>query len=358
MLAYCGHEGSKVTLEFMPTMKLTRWLSAATLVVLSGIGSLIWFDRAGMPQSPAAAARPLDREAAEPITPLPQFVQLDPKKVALGRRLFHEAKLSADGSISCASCHDLARGGVDRRPRSLGIGGREGSLNAPTVFNSGFNFRQFWDGRAEALEDQVDGPLQHPAEMGATWPQALAFLSADAAYRKEFGELFRDGVSAANVRDAIATFERSLATPNSRFDRFLRGEAAALSETERAGYKLFKHIGCTSCHQGVNIGGNSYQRLGVLEDYFAARGQVTEADLGRFNITRREEDRYLFKVPALRNIALTAPYLHDGSAKTLQDVVAIMARYQLNLKLNDGDVDKIVAFLRTLTGEYQGRLLE
>jgi hypothetical protein len=138
------------------------------------------------------------------------------------------------------------------------------------------------------------------------------------------------------VRDAIATFERSLATPNSRFDRFLRGDAKALGETERAGYKLFKQIGCTSCHQGVNIGGNSYQRLGVMEDYFAVRGKITGADLGRFNITRREEDRYLFKVPSLRNVALTAPYLHDGSAQTLHDVVAIMARYQLALTARRG----------------------
>jgi cytochrome c peroxidase len=343
----------------MRTMKLNRWFIAASLAALAGFGSVAWFGRTVIPQMPASApAHVLEREVLEPITPVPVTIQLDPKKVALGNRLFHEPKLSADGSISCASCHDLARAGVDRQPRSRGIGGREGNINAPTVFNSGFNFRQFWDGRAEALEDQVDGPLQNPAEMGASWPHAIAFLNADAAYRKEFSELFRDGVSAANVRDAIATFERSLATPNSRFDRFLRGESAALSETERAGYRLFKQIGCTSCHQGVNIGGNSYQRLGVMEDYFAVRGNITGADLGRYNITRREEDRYLFKVPSLRNVALTAPYLHDGSANSLRDVVAIMARYQLALKLDAADIDRIVAFLRTLTGEYQGRLLE
>lgn len=342
-------------------MRFNRWFFAASLAVLAGIGSVVWFGLARNTQAPvSAAAQNLDllREPVEPITPLPLSVQLDAKKVALGRRLFHEPKLSADGSISCSSCHDLARGGVDRQARSRGIGGREGSINAPTVFNSGFNFRQFWDGRAEGLEDQVDGPLQHPAEMGATWTQALAFLNADAAYRKEFAELFRDGVSASNVRDAIATFERSLVTPNSRFDRFLRGDAAALSETERAGYRLFKQIGCTSCHQGANIGGNSYQRLGVMEDYFAVRGKITGADLGRFNITQREEDRYYFKVPSLRNVALTAPYLHDGSAQTLQDVVAIMARYQLALKLEAADIERIAAFLRSLTGEYQGRTLE
>lgn len=347
--------------EFMRTMKLNRWFFAASLAVLAGIGGVAWFGLTANLQTPVAIAPhnpDSGGEAAEPITPLPLSVPLDPKKVALGHRLFHEPKLSADGSISCSSCHDLARGGVDRQPRSRGIGGREGNINAPTVFNSGFNFRQFWDGRAEALEDQVDGPLQHPAEMGATWPQALAFLNSDAAYRKEFTELFRDGVSAANVRDAIATFERSLVTPNSRFDRFLRGDSAALSETERAGYKLFKQIGCTSCHQGANIGGNSYQRLGVMEDYFAVRGKITGADLGRFNITRREEDRYYFKVPSLRNVAMTAPYLHDGSAQTLQDVVAVMARYQLALRLEAADIERIAAFLRSLTGEYQGRPLE
>jgi cytochrome c peroxidase len=161
-----------------------------------------------------------------------------------------------------------------------------------------------------------------------------------------------------NVKDAIATFERSLITPNSRFDRFLRGDQTALNAEEQAGYELFKQIGCTSCHQGLNIGGNMYQKLGIMEDYFAVRGHITEVDLGRFNITKLEQDRYFFKVPSLRNVAVTPPYLHDGSAATLEDAVQVMARYQLGKKLKVAEVAKIVAFLRTLTGEYSGKPLK
>lgn len=339
-------------------MKLFRWSAVATALALAlaGTWKFIASDAALVPIIPESYASGLG--AAEPITPLPQAMALDARVVGLGRRLFHDTRLSADGSVSCASCHDLARGGTDRRGRSRGIGGAEGAINAPTVFNSGFNFRQFWDGRADSLEEQVDGPLQHPAEMGSSWPQALGRLAEDASYRNEFAAVYPDGITPANLRSALATFERSLVTPNSRFDRFLRGEAGALDEAERAGYRLFKQIGCSSCHQGVNIGGNSYQRLGVMADYFAVRGGISEADLGRFNVTGREEDRYFFKVPSLRNVALTAPYLHDGSAKTLDEAVVIMARYQLGLRLSAADVGRIVAFLRTLTGEYQGRMLE
>lgn len=293
---------------------------------------------------------------AEPITPLPAVPDLDNKKVELGRRLFHDTKLSRDGSISCAHCHNLAKGGVDRLARSRGIGGKEGAINAPTVYNSSLNFRQFWNGRAETLEEQIEGPLRHPAEMGSTWQQAIAALQNDRYYSGEFAAIYRDGIKPQSVKDAIATFERSLVTPNSRFDRFLRGDTAAMNVDEQSGYRLFKQFGCSSCHQGVNIGGNMYQKLGVMEDYFT--GKVSAADLGRFSITKREEDRYVFKVPSLRNVALTPPYLHDGSAKTLEDVVRVMARYQLGERLSPDELNKIVAFLNTLTGEYQGKLLE
>ena len=339
-------------------MKLFRWSAVATALVLALVGIQTFLGRDAAPVRVIPKSYASARDGGEPITPLPQAVALDARVVALGRRLFHDTRLSADGSVSCVSCHDLARGGTDRRVRSRGIGGVEGTINAPTVFNSGFNFRQFWDGRADSLEDQVDGPLQHPGEMASSWPQVLARLAGDPAYRDEFSALYRDGIAPASVRNALATFERSLVTPNSKFDRFLRGDAGALDETERAGYRLFKQIGCTSCHQGVNVGGNSYQRLGVMADYFAVRGRISGADLGRFNVTGREEDRYFFKVPSLRNVAVTPPYLHDGSAKTLDEAVVIMARYQLGLRLGTADVGRIVAFLRTLTGEYQGRALE
>lgn len=307
---------------------------------------------------PAAGSQAWLSDAAQPLAPIPLQTALDPNKVSLGERLFHEGRLSADGTVACAHCHSLKNGGVDRLPHSRGIFGREGSVNAPTVFNSGYNFRQFWDGRAESLEDQVSGPLQNPIEMASSWPKAIAMLQQDDSYTSDFARLYPDGITPANVRDAIATFERSLATPNARFDQFLRGNQAALSDTELAGYRLFKQIGCTSCHQGINIGGNMYQKLGIMEDYYGELQPSGNIALGRFSHTKREEDRYVFKVPSLRNVAVTAPYLHDASAATLEDAVKVMARYQLGRQLQEHEITRIVAFLRTLTGEYRGLTLQ
>ena len=291
---------------------------------------------------------------AEPITPLPLTMHLDPRKVDLGHRLFLDARLSRDNTISCASCHGLQTGGTDRRSRSIGIGGAQGDVNAPTVFNSGFNFRQFWDGRAATLEDQIEGPLNHPKEMGSAWPDVIRKLGDDPAYVTGFRALYPDGIQRANIKDAIATFERSLVTANSRFDKFLRGDKQALTDRERAGYLRFKDYGCVSCHQGVNVGGNMYQKFGVAADYFADRGNITKADLGRFNVTGMERDRFRFRVPSLRNVGVTPPYFHDGSAATLADAVSVMAKYQLGRPLSVEDRDLIVAFLFTLTGEYNG----
>jgi cytochrome c peroxidase len=336
------------------------WIVAVvlTLMFLGGVGwvYLDWHDSSEI--STLTATQELTSGPADIFTPIPLSLSLDSRKVELGGQLFNDPKLSGDGSVACAHCHDLATGGVDRMLHSRGIGGQEGGINAPTVFNSGFNFRQFWDGRAGTLEDQIDGPLQNPIEMGSTWPHAIAAISENQQYRSAFKTIYRDGIQQQNIKDAIATFERSLITPNSRFDRFLRGDQTALSHQEQAGFELFKQIGCTSCHQGVNIGSNMYQKLGVMEDFYAVRGHVSEVDLGRFNITKREQDRYFFKVPSLRNVALTAPYLHDGSAKTLEDAVKVMARFQLGKKLDAADVAKIVSFLRTLTGEYSGKPLK
>jgi len=338
------------------------WLISSVLVlfvvVMAGFGIL---EVDGTSTAPA----PLDLAPVEPgaddsgpLTALPLSLNQDPQRVALGEKLFHEGRLSSDGMVSCAHCHRLDSAGVDRLPRSRGVQGQEGGINAPTVFNSGFNFRQFWDGRAQTLEDQVDGPLQHPLEMAGSWPQALAMLKADASYRTAFAAIYPDGITAANVKNAIATFERSLITPNARFDQYLRGNPTALNEQELAGYRLFKQIGCTSCHQGMNIGGNMYQKLGIMEDYFAGRGDLSPADMGRFNTTRLEEDRHFFRVPSLRNVALTPPYLHDASAPKLEDAISVMARYQLGQTLSDADTASIAAFLRTLTGEYLGKPLQ
>jgi cytochrome c peroxidase len=294
-----------------------------------------------------------DGNIDEPIVPIPRHIELDARKVSLGRRLFHDPRLSADNSISCASCHDLRHGGIDGRATSVGISGGIGDVNAPTVFNSGFNFRQFWDGRAETLEDQIEGPIHNPAEMRSDWPEILQKLSKDPEYARAFSAIYSTGIQSHTIKDAIATFERSLLTIDCRFDRYLRGDDKALTSEEKEGYRLFKGGGCSSCHQGVLAGGNMYEKLGIVADYFGDRGKVVKADQGRFNVTGRESDRYKFKVPSLRNVERTAPYFHDGSTKTLEQAVSVMAEYQLGRQFSSEEIRLVVLFLKTLTGEYQ-----
>ncbi len=295
--------------------------------------------------------------ADEPIKPVPVPASLDAKKVALGRLLFNDKRMSRDNSISCASCHDLARGGADGKVMPVGIGGAKGVLNTPTVFNSALNFRQFWDGRAASLEEQVNGPVHDVRELGSNWAEVTAKLAQDSQLRAQFGQSYRDGITVRNIQDAIAHFERTLVTPNARLDKYLRGDKSALSADEQRGFQLFKNYGCIACHQGANVGGNMYQTFGVLGDYFKQRGGVTTADLGRFNVTKNESDRHVFKVPSLRNVALTAPYFHDGSAATLADAVEVMFRFQLGRSASAQDKELIVKFLHTLTGELDGKPL-
>lgn len=244
----------------------------------------------------------------------------------------------------------LALGGADGRPRSVGIGGAIGAINAPTVLNSGLQFAQFWDGRARTLEEQIDGPLHDPAEMASSWPEALEKLGRDSALVQRFRELYPEGLQSETVKRALATFERSLLTPESPFDRWLCGDDAALGASQLRGYALFTQYGCVSCHQGVAIGGNMFQRFGVVGDYFETR-PPSRADLGRYNVTGELVDRHVFKVPSLRNVALTAPYFHDASAPTLEVAVTVMARHQLGRTLPSDDVADLVAFLRSLSGE-------
>jgi cytochrome c peroxidase len=290
----------------------------------------------------------------EPIRPLPETVSLDSRKVTLGKTLFFDERLSHNDTISCASCHSLDKAGTDRLPHSVGIGGAVGAVNAPTVLNCSLNFVQFWNGRAATLEDQVNGPTHNPKEMGSDWKEILAKLHADGKYPAQFHDLYSDGIQAQNVRDAIATFERSLITPDSRFDEYLRGDKTALNAVETRGYQLFKREGCISCHQGQNIGGNMYQKVGIMADYFSARGGENDADLGRYAVTGREQDKHVFRVPSLRNVALTAPYFHDGSVTTLPQAVEMMAVYQLGRPLQPDELDAIVQFLGTLNGRQPG----
>lgn len=289
-----------------------------------------------------------------PIQPIPDLKDYDVARANLGRRLFHDTSLSKDGQVSCASCHEVATGGDDGRVRSVGVDGALGGINAPTVINSRFNFRQFWNGRARDLVAQIDGPLQHPAEMATTWEEVIVKLRADASYAGAFEAAFGHGPDPDSVRDAIANFELSLITPGCDFDRWLMGEEGAISDQAEAGYDLFVNIGCITCHQGVNVGGNMFQPFGKGSLYFDERGgEITEADLGRFSITGEERDRHTFRVAPLRNVALTAPYLHDGSAATLSEAIQVMARHQLGEDLADDEVTKIAAFLETLTGDVK-----
>jgi cytochrome c peroxidase len=346
-------------------MKSVRfWFYAGWVAALALLGIVLWR------QFPTISSRRLEatstsRDAGlmmedtsislnEPIQPLPLTVTLDVRKVTLGSRLFNEPRLSHDNTISCASCHNLRKGGTDQLPKSIGIKGAVGDINAPTVFNSGFNFKQFWDGRANTLEEQAAGPIHNPKEMGSSWAEVIAKLTQDPSHVHAFDALYPDGITSANIQDALATFERSLTTPNARFDKFLRGDQTALTSEEKAGYRLFKDLGCITCHQGVNIGGNMFQTMGKMGDYFHDRGNVTQADYGRYNVTGDARDRFKFKVPTLRNIARTAPYFHDASAQTLDEAIRTMGKYQLGFTLSDEEVRLLRQYLETLTGERDG----
>ena len=295
----------------------------------------------------------------EPVRPIADSIAVDVRKVILGDMLYHDTRLSADNTVSCASCHGLDTGGVDNKQYSEGVGGQFGGVNAPTVYNAAYNFVQFWDGRAGTLAEQAAGPPLNPVEMACeSFDQIITKLQEDKAFVKAFTEVYPDGLSEKNITNAIQEFEKTLLTPNSRFDLYLKGDKNAITADELAGYELFKQYDCATCHVGEILGGQSYELIGVQHDYFADRdAEMTEEDNGRFKQTKIERDRHRFKVPGLRNIALTAPYFHDGSMKTMDDAIRAMAKYQLGLDLPQAEVDKIVAFFNTLTGEYKGKLL-
>ncbi len=282
----------------------------------------------------------------EPITPIEPFVIEDMKKVELGKMLFFEPRLSKSAFLSCNSCHNIATGGADNLPTSIGHGWELGPINAPTVLNSSLNFVQFWDGRAEDLQEQAGGPMENPIEMASTHEAAVTVLESIPQYKALFKEVYgEDKIVITMVTDALAEFEKTLVTPNDRFDQYLRGDDNALNAEELEGYTLFKARACITCHNTTGLGGASFQKFGLVKPY---KDTVT---LGRYNVTGKEEDKFVFKTPILRNIALTAPYFHDGSVWELEEAVRVMANHQLGLEMSDDEVNKIAAFLRTLTGE-------
>lgn len=322
------------------------FLVAATILGVS------WFSRmdSGEQISTEHTIHFIEDERFPIVRPLEPITGLSSKAVALGERLFFDTRLSSNNTLSCASCHRFELGGADGLAVSIGVDGALGEINAPTVFNSGLNFSQFWDGRAPTLAEQVSGPIHNPVEMNSSWPEIINHLRADNELVQEFHTVYPDGLTVNNLINAIATFEQSLVTLDAPLDLYLLGDDTALTAEQVKGFQSFHDYGCTSCHQGALLGGNMFQKFGIIGDYFANR-EITTADLGRYNVTGREEDRHVFKVPSLRNVALTAPYLHDGSAKTLESVVAIMARYQLGRDIPSDDLQAIVAFLHSLTGK-------
>lgn len=283
----------------------------------------------------------------EPIQPIEAPSNINAELAELGKKLFFDPRLSKSGMISCNSCHNLSNGGADNLVVSIGHNGQKGTINAPTVLNSSYNIAQFWDGRAETLEEQAKGPIDNPIEMALGHELAVKVIQSIPGYVEHFTEaLPNQTIDIDTIAIAIAEFERTLVTPNSRFDQWLRGDENALTELEKNGYRLFKLTGCSGCHNGPAVGGNSYQKMGSLY-----RFETDNPSVGRYAVTGNPRDRNRFKVPILRNIELTPPYFHDGSAKTLEEAVATMAHVQLNRQFSEKGIAKMVAFLKTLTGE-------
>ncbi len=278
------------------------WLLTIAGLAIAGGAALITFRQGIAPVTEASAAGArIPREGHDALQPVPAPAREDPRKVALGARLFTDRRLSGDGTLSCATCHDLAHGGADGRPTAIGIGGAVGHLNTPTVFNAALNPKQFWDGRSVTLEAQVGGPIEHPSEMGSRWADVVERLERDPETAAAFEAIYAGKPTRAGIEDAIATYERTLIMRGSRFDRYLGGETNALGTKEQEGFRLFKSYGCVTCHQGRNVGGNLFERLGIVGDYFEDRGtEILREDLGRYNVTKRPEDRFRFRVPSLR----------------------------------------------------------
>jgi cytochrome c peroxidase len=324
--------------------------------VVAAICALLAASAAPHAQPTIDSAEPSIPLTEEPITPVPRDLALNAEKVRLGETLFHDVRLSRGDVLACSSCHVLPEGGDDNQARSPGWEGELLNFNASTVFNVALSFRLNWRGNFRTLEKQNEAVLLDPHLMNTTWQELLAKLRADPAYREAFAAVYGSDPTREQVLDALATFQRSLTTPDGRFDRYLRGEHDAITPEEERGYGLFKDFGCVACHQGVNVGGNLFQRFGIFHDPFAQL-PPRPADLGRFTVTGEPDDRFVFRVPSLRNVAVTAPYFHDGRAETLEQAILEMARSQLGRELTGRETDLIAGFLRTLTGEYRGRPL-
>lgn len=301
-------------------------------------------------------------DALPRLAPAPADNPTTPAKVELGKQLFFDPRLSADGTVSCNSCHNVMGSGTDNRPVSVGVQGQRGGRSAPTVWNAAFLSSQFWDGRAATLEDQAKGPILNPIEMGMPHQKAAVDrIASIEGYRKQFAEVFggQNPVTYDNIAKAIAAFERTLITPNSAYDRHLAGDQNALSPQAKAGMKLFNDIGCSGCHTGPAFAGPAglptgqgfFQKFPAFDSAYVKKYDL-KSDTGRHEVTKADADRFMWRVPTLRNVALTAPYFHNGSVKSLDEAVRVMAKSQLNKDLNEEQTSNIVAFLKSLTGEF------
>ena len=297
---------------------------------------------------------PLMVEMDQPIQAIEEYGAHLSSTRALGKRLFYDTALSQKNDLACSSCHILEQGGDDNRVISVGQYKQEGRINTPTVLNSTFNFRQFWNGRAVTLKEMIDVSVTSPSQMNNTWHLVIERLKQDAGYQAQFAEAFGSAeIQVEWVQQALADYLASLVTPNSRFDLYLKGHQSILTPDENEGYRLFREYGCIACHHGINLGGNLFAVMGVMNDYFKDKNGDNRADLGRFEYTGQEDDRHVFKVPGLRNVELTAPYFHDGQAQTLEQAVEQMAYYQLDMQLSQTEIAQMVSFLKTLTGEVK-----
>ncbi len=285
------------------------------------------------------------------IKPIPQKKTLNPEMVSLGKMLFNDARFSKEHTHNCASCHQLSFSGIDREKTYTGFNNVSGPINTPTVLNATYNFKQFWDGRAESINGVIDDHVADKTIFNNEWDVVIQRLNDNPDYSSLFKQQFNDGITEVNVELALTTYLKTLTTPNAPFDAFLSGDTSAISDDAKNGYELFKSYGCISCHQGLNIGGNLFQKMGVYKNYFETKQFISQTDLGLYNVTGIEQDKFVFKVPSLRNVALTAPYLHDGSAKTLEDVILIMAEYQIGQPITKREANYITEFLKTLNGD-------
>ena len=294
-------------------------------------------------------------EVLPTTAPAPADNATTEEKVELGKMLYHDPRLSSTGTVSCASCHNTMLGGEDNRPNSMGVNGQTGGRSAPTVWNSAFNAVQFWDGRAASLEAQAAGPVTNAIEMGMkSWDEVVARLQSIEGYQVAFEQAFgKDSISKDNATKAIAAYERTLITPNSPYDKYVSGDKSALTAQQVSGMNKVQELGCTGCHSGPAFNGpGMFHPFPIHSNPVYAAKYHFKDDKGLAEVTKKSEDEHFWKVPTLRNIALTAPYFHNGAAKTLDEAVTVMGKTQLDKDLSKEEVADIVAFLNSLTGEF------